>query len=144
MRIMWRAWGLTAPVGGSLVLTNGGLPAAKQPVGHVKAVVKDGSVRLEAQASGPFEYTPYRPSASLFVLDLSGVSAADPAGARVVSSDLGKSYRELTYDAGKKPVVRLEVLLSEGVEPRLERNGADDLTVLVSRTANPAAAPAMK
>ncbi len=144
MRIMWRAWALTATVAASLVLTNGVLPAAEQPVVHVKAVVKDGSVRLEAQASGPFEYTTYRPSASLFVLDLSGVSAADPAGARVVSSDLVKSYRELTYDAGKKPVVRLEILLSEGVEPRLERNGADDLTVLVSRTANPTdAAPAL-
>jgi type IV pilus assembly protein PilQ len=144
MRIMWRAWALTATVAASLVLTNGVLPAAEQPVVHVKAVVKDGSVRLEAQASGPFEYTTYRPSASLFVLDLSGVSAADPAGARVVSSDLVKSYRELTYDSGKKPVVRLEILLSEGVEPRLERNGADDLTVLVSRTADPAAAPALK
>ena len=144
MRIMWRVWALTATVAASLVLTNGVLPAAEQPVVHVKAVVKDGSVRLEAQASGPFEYTTYRPSASLFVLDLSGVSAADPAGARVVSSDLVKSYRELTYDAGKKPVVRLEILLSEGVEPRLERNGADELTVFVSRTADPAAAPALK
>jgi type IV pilus assembly protein PilQ len=145
MRIMWRAWALTATIAASLVLTNGVLPAAEQPVVHVKAVVKDGAVRLEAQANGPFEYTTYRPSASLFVLDLSGVSAADPAGARVVSSDLVKSYREITYDAGKKPVVRLEILLSEGVEPRLERNGTDDLTVLVSRTANPASsAPVLK
>jgi type IV pilus assembly protein PilQ len=142
MRIMWRAWALTATVAASLVLTNGMLPAAEQPVVHVKAVVKDGAVRLEAQASGPFEYTTYRPSASLFVLDLSGVSAADPAGARVVSSDLVKSYRELTYDAGKKPVVRLEILLSDGVEPRLERTGTDNLTVLVSRTADPASSAA--
>jgi type IV pilus assembly protein PilQ len=145
MRIMWRAWALTATFAASLVLTNGMLPAADLPVVHVKAVVKDGAVRLEAQANGPFEYTTYRPSASLFVLDLTGVSAADPAGARVVSSDLVKSYRELSYDAGKKPVVRLEILLSDGVEPRLERNGSQDLTVLVSRTSDPAAsAPAMK
>jgi type IV pilus assembly protein PilQ len=145
MRIMWRAWALTATFAASLVLTNGMLPAADLPVVHVKAVVKDGAVRLEAQASGPFEYTTYRPSASLFVLDLSGVSAADPAGARVVSSDLVKSYRELTYDAGNKPVVRLEILLSDGVEPRVERNGSQDLTVLVSRTTDPASsAPALK
>ena len=56
--------------------------------------------RLEAQANGPFEYTTYRPSESLYVLDLSGVSAADPAGARVVASDLVKSYRVTTYSAG--------------------------------------------
>ncbi len=145
MRIMWRAWALTATVAASLVLTNGVLPAAEQPVVHVKAVVKDGAVRLEAQASGPFEYTTYRPSASLFVLDLSGVSAADPAGARVVSSELVKSYREISYSAGQKSVVRLEILLSDGLEPQVQRMGADDLTVLVSRTASPAAStPALK
>jgi type IV pilus assembly protein PilQ len=145
MRIMWRALALTAMFAASLILTNGVLPAADQPVVHVKAVVEDGAVRLEAQASGPFEYTTYRPSASLFVLDLSGVKAADPAGARVVSSDLVKSYRELTYDAGQKPVVRLEILLSDGVEPRLERSGMQDLTVLVSRGGEPASsAPALK
>ena len=50
-------------------------------------------VRLELQANGPFEYTTFRPSESLYVLDLSGVSAGDPAGVRVVPSDLIKSYR---------------------------------------------------
>src|SRR5208283_821792 len=101
---------------------------------HVSAQVKDGSVTIEAQANGPFEYTTYRPSESLYVLDLSGVSAADPAGARMVASDLVKSYRMLTYAAGKKPVVRLEILLSQGVEPRLERQDSQELTLLVSRT----------
>src|ERR1700735_1278391 len=134
MRIMWRGWGLTALVAASLILTNGALQANDAPVVHVKAVVKDGAVRLEAQANAPFEYTTYRPSESLYVLDLSGVSAADPAGARMVASDLVKSYRTLTYTAGKKPVVRLEILLSQGVEPRLERKDAQELTLLVSRT----------
>ena len=134
MRIMWRAWGLAALVAASLILTNGALPASDAPVVHVKAEVKDGAVRLEAQANAPFEYTTYRPSESLYVLDLSGVSAGDPAGARVVASDLVKSYRVITYAAGKKPVVRLEILLSQGVEPRLERKDTQDLTLLVSRT----------
>ena len=93
MRIMRRAWGLTALVAAALILTNGALRASDEPVVHVKAVVKDGNVTLEAQANAPFEYTTYRPSESLYVLDLSGVSAADPAGARVVASDLVKSYR---------------------------------------------------
>jgi type IV pilus assembly protein PilQ len=143
MRIMRRGWGLAALLAVTLILTNGALLASDAPVVHVKAVVKDGSVRLEAQASGPFEYTTYRPSESLYVLDLSGVSAGDQAGARVVASDLIKSYRLISYASGAKPIVRLEILLTQGVEPRLERQGTQDLTILASRTAEPkAAAPA--
>jgi type IV pilus assembly protein PilQ len=133
MRIMRRGWGLTALVAASLILTNGALSANDAPVVHVKAVVKDGAVRLEAQANAPFEYTTYRPSESLYVLDLSGVAAADPAGARMVASDLVKSYRVINYASGQKPVVRVEILLSQGIEPRLERKDAQDLTLFVSR-----------
>jgi type IV pilus assembly protein PilQ len=112
---------------------SGALRASDAPVVHVKAVVKNGNVTLEAEANGPFEYTTYRPSESLFVLDLTGVSSADPAGARVVASDLVKSYRMLTYTAGAKPVVRVEILLSQGVEPRLERRDSQELMLSVSR-----------
>src|SRR3984957_8174187 len=121
MRILSRALGLSALLAAGLILTNGTLRAADAPGVHVKAEVKDGTVRLQADANATFEYTTYRPSASLYVLDLTGVSAGDPAGARVVASDLVKSYRMLTYSAGAKPVVRVEILLSQGVEPRLER-----------------------
>ncbi|HTS12691.1 MAG TPA: type IV pilus secretin PilQ [Candidatus Limnocylindrales bacterium] len=141
MRIMWRALGLTALVAAGLIFTNGTLSAGDAPVVHVKAVVHDGVVRLEAQANGPFEYTSYRASESLYVLDLSGVSAADPAGDRTVASDLIKGYRETTYSAGEKPVVRLEVLLGRGIEPRFERTDSQDLAVLVSGP-NATAAPA--
>jgi type IV pilus assembly protein PilQ len=134
MRIMRRAMGATALVAAALILMSGALRASDGPVVHVKAVVKNGNVTLEAQANGPFEYTTYRPSESLFVLDLSGVSSADPAGARVVASDLVKSYRMLTYTAGAKPVVRVEILLSQGVEPRLERKDSQELTLSVGRT----------
>ena len=134
MRIMRRAVGAAALVAAALILMSGALRASDAPVVHVKAVVKNGNVTLEAQANGPFEYTTYRPSESLFVLDLTGVSSADPAGARVVASDLVKSYRMLTYSAGAKPVVRLEILLSQGVEPRLERRDSQELMLLVSRT----------
>ncbi len=135
MRILWRAVGLGALLASGLIWTNGALRASDLPVVHVKAEVKDGAVRLQADANAPFEYTTYRPSASLYVLDLSGVSAGDPTGARVVASDLVKSYRMITYSAGAKPVVRLEILLAQGVEPKLERQGTEDLTLLVSRTA---------
>jgi len=142
MRIMRRAWGLTAMAAAALILTSGALPASDGPVVHVKAVVQDGAVRLEAEATGPFEYTTYRPSESLYVLDLSGVSAGDPVGARVVGSDLVKSYRMVTYSSGQKPIVRLEILLSQGVEPQLERRDSQELTLLVARTSgNVHAAP---
>ena len=141
MRIMRRAWGLGALVAAGLILATGTRAASDAPVVHVKAVVSPGGVRLEAQANAPFDYTTYRPSESLYVLDLSGVSAADPAGARVVASDLVKSYRVLSYASGEKPVVRVEVLLTQGVEPQLQRKGTDDLTLLVSRTPD-AASPA--
>jgi type IV pilus assembly protein PilQ len=141
MRIMWRGYGLAALMAAGLLWTNGTLSANDAPVVHVKAVVKDGGVRLEAQANGPFECTTFRPSASLYVLDLSGVSAADPTGDRVVSSDLVKGYRETTYSAGDKSIVRLEVLLNQGLEPRLERSDSQDLTLLISRAGNDGVAP---
>jgi type IV pilus assembly protein PilQ len=136
MRIMRRAWGLTAVVAAALMLTSGSLSASDAPVVHVKAVVKDGAVSLEAQANGPFEYTTYRPSESLYVLDLSGVSAGDSTGARVVPSEFVKSYRLTSYSAGQKPMVRLEILLRPGVEPRLQRSDNKELMLLVSATGN--------
>jgi len=132
---MRRAWGLTAFAAAALILTNGALSANDSPVVHVKAVVKDGAVTLDAQATGPFEYTTYRPSESLYVLDLSGVSAGDSSGARVVPSELVKSYRVSSYTTGQKTVVRLEILVRPGVQPRLERNG-NDLTLFVSANGN--------
>jgi type IV pilus assembly protein PilQ len=113
--------------------------AGDAPVVHVKAEVKDGAVSLHAEANAPFEYTTYRPSASLYVLDLSGVTAVDAAGARVVPSDLVKSYRVTTYSSGAKPVVRLEILMAQGVAPRLERNDPEHLTLTMSRSSDGAA-----
>jgi type IV pilus assembly protein PilQ len=144
MRIMWRGWGLGALIAAGLVLSNG-IPAVAgdAPVVHVKAEVKDGAVSLHAEANAPFEYTTYRPSASLYVLDLSGVSAGDAAGAQAVPSDLVKSYRITSYSSGAKPVVRVEILMAQGVDPRLERKDPEDLTLLVSRaSAGPASATA--
>jgi type IV pilus assembly protein PilQ len=136
MRIMRRAWGFTATVAAALMLTSGSLSASDAPVVHVKAVVKDGAVSLEAQSAGAFEYTTYRPSESLYVLDLSGVSAGDSAGAKVVPSEFVKSYRVTSYSAGQKPVVRVEILLRPGVEPRLQRTDNHELMLLVSANGN--------
>ncbi len=145
MRIKWRMGVLGALIAASLMLSNGSLRAADAPVVHVSAAVTGGGVRVQAEASGPFEYTTYRPSATLYVVDLSGVSAGDSSGARIVASDLVKSYRVLSYSSGEKPVVRVEILLAEDVEPRVERSDNRDLTLVVSKVANaglPAGAPA--
>lgn len=131
-RILWRAWGLGALIAAGLIFPNGTLGAAEAPQVHVKAVVKNGNVQLEVEASGPFEYTTYRPSATLFVIDLSGVAAADASGVHVVASHLVQSYRVISFAAGNKPEVRVEILLKQGVEPRLERKGSQNLTLLVS------------
>ena len=145
MRIKWRTGVLGALIAASLMLTNGSLPAADAPVVHVSAAVTGTGVRVQAEADGPFEYTTYRPSATLYVVDLSGVAAGDSSGARIVASDLVKSYRVLSYSSGAKPVVRMEILLAQGVEPRIERNDNRELTLVVSKIANaslPAGAPA--
>jgi hypothetical protein len=132
MRIVWRVWGLGALIAAGLIGSNQMLLAAQAPQVKVNAVVKNGNVQLEVEASGPFEYTTYRPSATLYVIDLSGVTAADAAGVHVVPSSLVKSYRVISFAAGNKPEVRVEILLKQGVEPRLERKGSQNLTLLVS------------
>jgi type IV pilus secretin PilQ/predicted competence protein len=140
MRMIRQGWRFGGLIVAGLILSSGAFAGADAPpMVHVKAVVDAGAVRLEAQANAPFEYATFRPSKNLYVLDMTGVSSGDPAGARVVDSELIKSYRVLSYTAGQKPVVRLEILLSEGVEPRIERQNSQDLALLVSRT--PGVAP---
>ena len=134
MRIMRRGWGVGSLVAASLMLSNGALRADDQPVVHLKAVVKNGAVRLQAGASAPIQYTTYRPSDNLYVVELSGVTTTDPAGARNVASDLVKSYRLVPYSVGNKPMVRVEVLMSKGADPQIERTDSQDIDVVVSRT----------
>ena len=145
MRMSWRRWGVGTSLALGLMFSAGALSADEGAVLHVKPEVNAASVRLELQANGPFEYSAFRASESLFVVDLSGVSAGDVAGVRVVPSELIKSYRLSAYTSGSKPMVRIEVLLEKGVEPRLERTDANDASLIVSRNSNaPVAAPLSK
>ena len=145
MRMTLRAGRLGASLVLGLILSAGTLSANDGSVLHVKPEVRDGVVRLDLQANGPFEYTTFRPSESLYVLDLSGVSVGDPAGVRVVPSELVKSYRVSADSSGDKPVVRIEVLLSKGAQPRLERTDANDVSLVVSQDPEPAnAGPVVK
>lgn len=107
---------------------------------QVQAVVEANQVRFEATGTGPIEYTTYRPTEKLFVVDLAGVAPGVPGGARVLDSDVVSSYRVLQYRSGEKAIVRLEVLLRAAVEPKVERAGANGLLVTFA-TAGAASRP---
>ena len=49
---------------------------------RVEASVSEGAVRIEAKASAPFDFTTYRPSDSLFIVDMAGVVPGDAARPR--------------------------------------------------------------
>jgi type IV pilus secretin PilQ/predicted competence protein len=146
MRIMWRTWGLGALIAAGLLLSNGTLRAADAPVVHLKVVSSGGATRLEAQANGAFDYSTYQPSGRLYVLDLSGVSAADPTGVKELNSGWVQSYRVLSYSTGDRPNVRLEVLMSQGASVKVERPDEQDVALVVSAAGGsnliqPAASP---
>ncbi|MFZ0911332.1 MAG: type IV pilus secretin PilQ [Candidatus Acidiferrales bacterium] len=133
MRMIRQPWGLALLFAATLFSTSGILRAESAPVVRLNSEVKDGVVRLVAQATGPFGYTTSRPNRSLFVLDLSGVSAPVPTAARTVDSRLVSGYRVLSY-GGAKPIVRVEVRMSADAEPKVERAGTSELTLIVAGT----------
>jgi type IV pilus secretin PilQ/predicted competence protein len=130
MRIISRPWAIAAVFAASLLQTSGAVAAESAPVVRVDAVVTKGTVCLEAQANGPFEYTTYRPNDTLFVVDLTGVSSADEA-AKVVGAGSVRSYRLVSFREGTKPAVRLEVLLNSGVVPQVQRPNPTALNLIV-------------
>lgn len=99
------------------------------PQVRVDAVTAGNGVRIDAKATGPFEYTTYRPSQALFVVDLAGVTTLSPNGARVLRSDTVSSYRVLQYRSGEMGIVRIEILLRGNAEPKIERTSADMLSI---------------
>jgi type IV pilus assembly protein PilQ len=131
MRIIRQPWGLALVLAASLIGSSGVARGETRPVVRLDSQVKDGVVRLIAQSTAPFQYTTSRPNRSLFVLDLTGVSAPQ-ASAKVLDSDLVSGYRVLSYGSGDKSVVRIEVRMSAVAEPVVQRNAATDLTVVVA------------
>ena len=97
---------------------------------RVDAQVTARTARIDAKASGPFTYTASRPRENLLVVDLTGVASAEPSTARVLPSDVVSSYRVLPLGALGSVGVRLEILLRKPVEPRWERSGPDQLTLV--------------
>lgn len=135
MRITWRAWGLGALMAAGLLLSNGTLRAGETPVVRVNLVPAGNATRVEARATGSFEYSTYQPSSRLYVLDMSGVSSADPAGLRQQNAGPVKGYRVLSYSTGDRPNVRIEILLAQGASVNVERPDSDDVALVVSQAA---------
>lgn len=131
MRIIRQPWGFALLLAASLIASSGVARGETRPVVRLDSEVKDGVVRLVAQSTGPFQYTTSRPNRSLFVLDLSGVSAPASA-AKVLDSELVSGYRVLSYATGEKSVVRIEVRMSAVAEPVVQRQGPMELTLVVA------------
>jgi type IV pilus assembly protein PilQ len=124
--------------GGVPLWAQSGAPAALR----VSAAVDPAGVRLQAVASGPFEYSTYRASDTLFIVEMSGVALEGSGAPRVLNSEVVSSYRLLPYRSGGHAVVRLEVLLRHPVGPRIERGNANELTVAFDGTGGAGSAPA--
>src|SRR5271168_5338913 len=86
------------------VLAQEGPPAAL----NVQSTVDAAGVRLGAHANGPFEYSTFRASDTLYVVEMSGVALEGSGAPRVLNSDVVSGYRLLPYRAMGRSAVRLE------------------------------------
>jgi type IV pilus assembly protein PilQ len=133
MSKIWRPFGLACMVAASLLITTSALWADTQPSVRVTSAVGQGVVRLDAKASGPFEYTIHHPDSDLYIINLSGVSANAEDAAQVLGTDLVRSYRLEQYANGKKTDSQLEILVGEDAAPQVIRQGPDEILIVVSK-----------
>lgn len=133
MSKIWRPFGLVCVVAASLLILTSAVQADTEPSVRVTSAVGQGVVRLNAKASGPFDYVIHHPSTDLYYIDLTGVSASSTAAAQVLGTDIVRSYRLEEYQSGKTTVSRLEILLGDGASPQITREGRDGLQIVVSK-----------
>ena len=133
MSKIWRPFGLACLTAASLLIPTGALRADSGASVKVTSAVGHGVVRLDAKANGPFDYEVHHPSASLYYIDLTGVTAITTDAAQVLGTDIVRSYRLEQYEAGPKTISRLEILLGHGATPKVIREGRDELEIVVSK-----------
>ncbi|MGH9865974.1 MAG: secretin N-terminal domain-containing protein, partial [Candidatus Acidiferrales bacterium] len=133
MSKIWRPLGLACLTAASLLIPTGALRADSGASVRVTSAVGQGVVRLDAKASGPFDYEVHHPSANLYYIDLTGVTATATDAAQVLGTDIVRSYRLEQYQAGTKTISRLEILLGEGATPKVSRQGRNELEIVVSK-----------
>ncbi|HEV2615403.1 MAG TPA: type IV pilus secretin PilQ [Candidatus Acidoferrales bacterium] len=133
MSKIWRPLGLACLTAASLLIPTGALRADSGASVKVTSAVGQGVVRLDAKASGPFDYEVHHPSANLYYIDLTGVTTTATDAAQVLGTDIVRSYRLEQYESGTKTISRLEILLGEGATPKVSRQGRDELEIVVSK-----------
>jgi len=133
MSKIWQPFGLACLTAASLLIPTGALRADSGASVKVTSAVGHGVVRLDAKASGPFDYEVHHPSANLYYIDLTGVTAITTDAAQVLGTDIVRSYRLEQYEAGPKTISRLEILLGHGATPKVSREGRDELEIVVSK-----------
>ncbi len=133
MSKIWWPFGLVCLVAASLLIITSAVQADSEPSVRVTSAVGQGVVRLNAKANGPFDYVIHHPSADLYYIDLTGVSASSTAAAQVLGTDIVRSYRLEQYQSGETTVSRLELLLGDGATPKITREGRDGLQIVVSK-----------
>ncbi|HLJ41065.1 MAG TPA: type IV pilus secretin PilQ [Candidatus Acidoferrales bacterium] len=133
MSKIWRPLGLACLTAASLLVPIGALRADSGASVKVTSAVGQGVVRLEAKASGPFDYEVHHPSTNLYYVDLTGVTVAATDAAQILRTDIVRSYRLEQYESGSQTISRLEILVGEGATPKVTRLGRDQLEIVVSK-----------
>ncbi|HEV2297619.1 MAG TPA: type IV pilus secretin PilQ [Candidatus Acidoferrales bacterium] len=133
MSKIWRPFGLACFLAASLLMTTSALRADTGPSVRVTSAVGRGVVRLDAKASGPFGYTVHHPSPDLYIINLTGVTASTTDAAQVLGTNLVRSYRLEQYENGNKTESQLEILVGDGATPKVEREGPQEIVIVVSK-----------
>ena len=133
MSKIWRPFGLACLTAASLLIPTSALRADSGASVKVTSAVGQGVVRLDAKASGPFDYEVHHPSTNLYYVDLTGVTATATDAAQVLRTDIVRSYRLEQYESGPQTISRLEILVGEGATPKVSRLGRDELEIVVSK-----------
>lgn len=116
-------------------------PAVSLPALRVNAQVTPQAVRIEAQSTGAFTYTSTRPNERTLVIEIPGVSPSGEQDAKALESGIVAGYRMVPFGDGSSAGVKLQVLLTAPSEPKFERTGPQQLSIVFDNHA--AVAPVM-
>ena len=118
--------------------------AAGSQLTDVNVATQGGETVVVLHANGPYTHTEYRPTDTMYLVDLTGVSAGKLAGlTKSVQSAGVASYHVVTYTGtGGAEVTRVEITLVAGAKATVsEEHGALAVLVMTDATAAPTAKP---
>ena len=118
--------------------------AAGSQLTDVNVATQGGETVVVLHANGPYTHTEYRPTDTMYLVDLTGVSAGKLAGlTKSVQSTGVASYHVVTYTGtGGAEVTRVEITLAAGAKATVsEEHGALAVLVTTDATAAPTAKP---